>query len=114
MHLKKNDSYRDSFKEIKMLPLCWQYIYSLMQCVFNNRDLFTRNNETHNTSTRQIINLFPPSISLTKVLKGAYYPGLKIYNHLPKKLKQLSGDQKSFVPTLRRFLYVNSIYYICC
>jgi hypothetical protein len=30
MGLKKRDSYRDSFKEMEILPLCSQYIYSLM------------------------------------------------------------------------------------
>jgi hypothetical protein len=38
----------------------------------------------------KIFTYFPP-ISV-KVQKGAYYSGLKIYNHLPKKLKQLSSD----------------------
>jgi hypothetical protein len=33
MALKKRDSCRDSFKEMKILPLCSQYIHSLMQYV---------------------------------------------------------------------------------
>jgi hypothetical protein len=87
--LKKKDSCRDTFIELKILPLCCQYIYSLTQYVVNNRDLFTRNNEVHNKGTRQNINLFPPSISFSKVYKGAYYSGIKIYNYLPEKLKHL-------------------------
>jgi hypothetical protein len=39
MGLKKRDSCRASFKEMKILPLCSQYIYSLMQYVINNRHL---------------------------------------------------------------------------
>jgi hypothetical protein len=73
----------------------------------NNRDVFTRNTEVHNESTRQNINLFPQSISLTKVQKGPYYSGMKICNHLPKKLKQLPSDQKFFGPA---FLCANSAY----
>jgi hypothetical protein len=45
--LKKKDSCMDSFKEMKILLLCCQYIYSLMQYVVNNRYLFTRNTEVH-------------------------------------------------------------------
>jgi hypothetical protein len=69
-----------------------------MQYIVNNRHLFTRNSEIHNIGTRQNNNLFPPtpSISLTKVQKGVYYSGIKIYNYLPVKLKELSNDQKSF------------------
>jgi hypothetical protein len=81
-----------------------------MQYVVNNRDLFTGNIEVHNKITRQNINMFPPSISLTKVQKGAYYSDIKIYNLLPKKLKQLSSDQKSLGPALKKCLYVNSFY----
>lgn len=60
--------------------------------------------------TRQNVNLFPPSTSLTKVQKGAYYSGIKIYNHLPKELKQLSNNHKSFELALKRFLHANSFY----
>jgi hypothetical protein len=67
----------------------------------NNTDLFTRNTEVDNKGTRQNINLLPPSISLTKVQKEAYYLGIKIYNHLPKELKQLYSDQKYFEPGLK-------------
>jgi hypothetical protein len=58
MDLKANDSCRESFKEIKILPLCCQYTYSLIQFVVNNKDLFTRNTEVHNKGTRQNISLF--------------------------------------------------------
>jgi hypothetical protein len=58
----------------------------------------------------KIFTYFPPSTSLTRVQKGAYYSGIKIYNYLPMKLKQLSNDQKSFGSALKRFLYVNSFY----
>jgi len=29
-----------------------------------------------------------------KYQKGVYYQGIKIYNHLPKTIKDLSGDKK--------------------
>jgi hypothetical protein len=48
---------------------------------------------TNSIGTRQNINFFPPSTSLTRVQKGAHYSGIKIYNYLPMKLKQLSNDQ---------------------
>lgn len=46
--LKKRDSCRDSFKEMKIVPLYSQYIYSLMQHTIDNIHLFTRNTEVHN------------------------------------------------------------------
>jgi hypothetical protein len=81
-----------------------------MLYVVNNRHLFTRNSEIHNIGTRQNINLFAPSTSLTRVQKGAYCSGIKIYNYLPMKLKQLFNNKKPFGSALKRFLYVKSFY----
>ena len=110
MGLKIRDSCRESFKEMKKLPLPSQYIFSLLLYVVNNRHLFTKNSEIHNIDTRQNNNLYPPITSLTKVQKGAYYSGIKIYNHLPTSIKELSNEQKPFRSALKRFLYINSFY----
>jgi hypothetical protein len=77
MGLKKKDSC-SSFKVMKILPFCSQYIYFLMQYVINNSHLFKRNTEVANIGTRQNMNLraFPPSMSFTEVQKGAYYSGI--------------------------------------
>jgi hypothetical protein len=83
-----------------------------MRYVVNNRLLFIKNSEIHNIGTRQNNNLFPSGISLTKVQKGAYYPGIRIFNPLLAKLKELINDQKCFnaALNLKRFLYTNSFY----
>jgi hypothetical protein len=110
MGLQKKDSCRDSFlKKWKFCPYAVN-IYIPWGSMLLITDLFTVNNEVHNKSSRQNINLFSPRISLTKVQKGAYNWGIKICNHLPKELKQLYSDQKSFVPTWKRSLFVNSFY----
>jgi hypothetical protein len=64
---------------MKIVPLCSQYIYSLMLHTVNNIHLFTRNTEVLNIDTRQNVNLFLPSTSFSKVQKGAHYSG--VYNH---------------------------------
>jgi hypothetical protein len=83
MGLKK----RDSCRKMKMLPLCSQYIYSMMLYIVNNIQLFIRNTEVHDISTRQNVNLFPLSTLFMKVQKEAYYSGIRIHNSLPKELK---------------------------
>jgi hypothetical protein len=40
--LKKRDSCRDWFKEMKILPLCSQYIYSLVLYIINNIHFFCK------------------------------------------------------------------------
>jgi hypothetical protein len=81
-----------------------------MQYVVNNRHQFLRNYEIHSIGTRQNNSLFPPSVSMTDVQKGAYYSGIKIFNNLPIKLKELSNDQRSFDAALKRFLFAGSYY----
>jgi hypothetical protein len=95
---------------MKILPLCSHYMYSLMLHTVNNIQLFTKNTEVHNIDTRQNINFFLQSTSFTKVQKGAHYSGIKNYNHLPRELKQLSNDQKSFGFALKNCLYANPFY----
>jgi len=42
--------------------------------------------------------------------KGVYYSGIKIYNHLPTAIKDLSGDKNKFKLALKRYLLLNSFY----
>ena len=51
---------------------------------------FTSNSEVHSINTRNKPDLYPPSIKLTEYQKGVYYSGIKIFNHLPQNIKNLS------------------------
>jgi len=42
--------------------------------------------------------------------KGVYYSGIKIYNHLPTAIKDLSDDKNKFKPALKKYLSHNSFY----
>jgi hypothetical protein len=108
MGLKKMDSCRALFTEMKILPLCSQYIYSLMLHIVNNIHLFTRN--TTSILDKMLI-YFSRVLHSLKVQKEAHYSGIKIYNHLLRELKQLSNDQKPFGFALKKFLYANHPFY---
>jgi hypothetical protein len=49
---------------------------------------------------------------LTKYKKGAYFSGIKVYNCLPTRMKQLSGDANKFKVALKKFLLAGSYYSI--
>ena len=59
---------------------------------------------------RQTFDLYVPAANLTICQKGVYYQGIKIYNHLPKTIKDLSGDKNKFKLALKRYLLHNSFY----
>jgi hypothetical protein len=76
----------------------------------NNTDNFTTNSDIHSINTRHKSSLYPPLLRLTKYQKGVYYTGVKIYNCLPLKIKELSGKLKHFKTSVKKFLLQGSFY----
>ena len=107
---RNNDSCREFFKLLKILPLSAQYVYSLLMFLVNNRNLFLDNAELHTTKTRNSNNLHPPLSHLTKYQNGVHYAGIRVFNHLPTSIKSTVNETKVFKKTLKRFLLDNSFY----
>jgi len=115
IRVKTNSSNRTScrglFKELGILPLCSQYILSLALFVVKNKDDFIINSDIHPYNTRSN-NLHPSLTRLTKHQKGVYFSGIKVYNCLPIRIKQLSGDVNKFKLAFKKFLLAGSFYSI--
>ena len=75
----------------------------------------TENIDINPVCTRHKSSLYPPLLRLTKYQKGVYYTDIKIYNCLPLKIKELSGNLKHFkksvkkIPFTKFFLYYGRI-----
>jgi hypothetical protein len=104
------DSCREYFRNLKILPLQSQYIFSLVLYVVANKSQFTLNSELHGINTRNRSNLHQPMSCLASYQKGPYYFGIKVYNSLPSHIKVLSHDVKQFKSALKDFLYGHSFY----
>jgi hypothetical protein len=104
------DSCQNLFKELHILPLQSQYIYSLLILVVKNRDCYIANSDIHTSNTRFNHDLHLPVVNLTIFQKGGWYSGIRLYNHLPPMLKQLSHDIPKFKVALKKFLIANSFY----
>jgi hypothetical protein len=63
-------SCKNLFKQLGILPLKSQYIFSALLFVSKNRKLFTTNRDAHNLQTRQSSNLYFPTSTLTLYQKG--------------------------------------------
>ena len=109
-HSRATDSHREMFKNLEILPLYSQYIFSLSIFVIKNRNLFSKNYQIHSVHTRFRTNLHPPIANLTKFQKGVYYSGIKIFNNLPRNIKDLANEKKLFRNALKRFLLSNYFY----
>ena len=106
------ESCREAFKNMQIMTLYSQYIFSLILFTVKNKPLFTPNNEIHKYKTRNNTNLHLPTVNITKYYKGPYVLGLKAFNHLTLHIKSLANDTKSFKSSLKRFLYHHSFYSI--
>jgi len=100
-----HDSCCQLFKQLQILSLPSQYIFSLLVVVNNNRGLFQSSSEIHNLNTRFNHNLHLPSTNFTSVQKAVLYSGSKIYNHFPSNIKVLSNDTKLFKSTFKSYPY---------
>jgi len=105
-------SCRGLFKELGNLPLSSQYILLLTLFVAKNREDFIINSDIHPYDIRFNTNLHPSSARLTKYQKGTYFLGIKIYNCLPTRIKQFSGDINKFKLALKKFFSAGSFYSI--
>jgi hypothetical protein len=68
------------------------------------------NTEIQSFNTRYNTNLHPPISNLTNFQEGAYYSGIKIFNHLPANIKCLTNDLECCHIALKNFLNSNSFY----
>jgi len=107
---RPRDSCRELFKNLEILPLYSQYVYSISIYVVKYNNLFHTNNQIHSIHTRLKTNLHPPTANLTKFQKGVYYLAIKIFNNLPHEIKDLANDILPFRNALKRFLLKNCFY----
>ena len=106
----KNDSCQLLFKQLQILTVPSQYIYSLLGFVVKNKNLFTANSEIHKVYTRTMNNLHLPLVNLSMTQKGVLYSGSRLFIILPIQLKCLSDDLKLFRRELRSFLLEHTLY----
>jgi hypothetical protein len=105
-------SCRETFKNMQIMTLYSQYIFSLILFTVKNKPLFTPNNEIHKYKTRNNTNLHLRTVNITKYCKGPCILGVKAFYHLPLHIKSVANDMKSFKTSLKGFLYHHSFYSI--
>ena len=110
MGCRRLASCRNLFKNLKILPLMSQYIFSITMFIIKHKHQFTVNSKIHNINTRQHLNLHQPVPNLTGFKQGTYYSGVTIYNNLPSYMKQLSDNPRTSELKLKNFLYFHSYY----
>jgi hypothetical protein len=101
---------REHFRDMNILPLRSQYIYSLMMFLIKNREIFNTNSDCYEIDTRQNMNIHMYQVNLAKYGNGVYLMAVRIYNELPNKLKIILNNPNKFKASLKEFLHLNSYY----
>ena len=106
---RRRNSCRDLFKKLKILPMQSQYIMPIFLFVVN-KNKFKTNSDVHHINTRKKSNFYQPSSNLALYQKGVYSTGIKVLNHLPSSIKNLSDNPKQLKSALKKYLYAHSFY----
>ena len=109
-NLRPRESCKEIFKQKQIMTFYSCYIYSLILFVANNIELFKFNNELHGHNTRINTNLYSKNVRLTKVTKGPYTAGIRVFNHLPQNIKALLHNAQHFKRTVKMFFLHNPFY----
>jgi hypothetical protein len=110
MKARNKESCRPLFRQLNILPLYSQYIFSSLLFVVKNLDILSFNSDVHSIITRQVSHLHFPSNIFAKVQKGVYYSRNRIFNNLPQSIRDLSSDVINFKQALKRFLLLGLFY----
>ena len=80
--------------------------------VVRHVEIFPINGELNTINTHHKMDLQVPSVNLSKVQKGVYYSGVKLFNSLPRNIKTLTHNTNQFKKELNKFLIENPFYSI--
>jgi hypothetical protein len=87
---------RELFVKLKILTFYWQYIYSLLRFVCNNKERYIHNLHIHGRNTRYGSDFHYPISNLSLYQKSTYFMGLMVFNSLPSDIKDKVHDIKEF------------------
>jgi hypothetical protein len=81
------ESCREHFRNMNILPLRSQYIYSLLMFVVKNKEVFDTNKDCYEINTRHNMDIHMNQVNLMKYGNGVIHMAVRIYNALPNKFK---------------------------
>ena len=111
MRIRNRDSCTEYFRRLKISPLQSQYLLSLLLFVAESVDYFRLNSDIHGFNTKNKSNLHITSSKLTVFQRELYCSGIKAFNNLPTRIKNLlQTNKKQFKRALKEFLRSDSFY----
>jgi hypothetical protein len=88
--VKSRNSCKNLFMRSEIFPVPCKYIFTLMNFVVKNQELFQINSAIHSVNTGNRVHLHRPLASLSCFQKSAYYAGMKIFISQPSNIRRYS------------------------
>jgi hypothetical protein len=94
--LRPRDSCRGTFRDWEILPLQYQYIFSLLMFVVNSMGLCYTTSQIHGLNARCKFDLYHPQATLNNIPERTLLFWYNIFYHLPLNIKELAHNIKQF------------------
>jgi hypothetical protein len=94
-------SCRSLFKNLEILPVPSQYVYSLMNFFVNNQEKVQINSSVHNINMRNKHHLYRLTANLSCFQKNGFYSGIRIFSSLPRSITNLKNEKAKFKVALK-------------
>lgn len=108
--VESRSSCRALFKKFYILPVPWQYIFSLVMFVVNNLESFQTDLSTHTVDTSNKTLLHRAVTNILCIQKGVPYAGIKISTSLPSGVLKLRSGEFHFKTALCKHRISHSFY----
>jgi hypothetical protein len=110
--LGPRSSCREGFQKLDILTVPCLYTYVLMLFAVKNLSIYQNNTSVHLMNTRQQNNLHIPSVRLSSIQRGVYYPPLKISDQLTQNIFKFHYNKHIHKTLLREYLVKKAFYSI--
>lgn len=106
--LRPCDSCRPIFSQFRVLPFPCIFILNCLTYIHTNISKYKKCSDFHGYGTRHTDTIALPRHRTAKYESSPRYIGIKLYNHLPSRLKSMNG--RSFKREVKSML-INGCYY---
>jgi small-conductance mechanosensitive channel len=110
-----NASCKPLFRSLNILPLPCMYILESVTYIHESKSVFKKNSEYHDYQTRIANNLHIDNARLKKTQNFIRHEGLKLYNKLPNKMKEMPTliFKKNVKKLLSKYMFYDVSEYYC-
>ena len=100
------------FKKLDILPIPWEYAFSLFMFIIKNFYNFLNNTDLHGVNTRTKHQLHRSTVTLPCIKWDVFYSSNKLFNRLPTEIGKSKNETPRFRVALRKYCITLVFYFV--